>query len=152
MRCSLLIVVVVAAVAVACSGEKAQSTAATAATPAVPPPLPATKAIFEGYAKSPASFDRLPHLSRFYIEDNQRKDAACATGDGGAACHGDRFVCLERAPAGAGSVVEARVAGEQAGVSATVKLKLAFADASAAFDVDVVYEAGSWKVDQVRCP
>jgi hypothetical protein len=114
--------------------------------------LDAARTIYASYAARPTSFDRLPHLSKFYVEDQGRADAACAAGEQLPACSGDRFVCLEHAPKKPGAVVDARLDGELPGTSATVKLTLKFGAEVAHADVDVVWEGGAWKIDQVRCP
>ena len=113
--------------------------------------LPAVRAIYEGYAQRPDGFDRVTHFSRFYVEDNQRVDAACAAGEDHRRCRGDRFSCVEIAPKKAGKVLDAVVGGEQPGVSASVKVTLEFAGTKTVADVDAVFEGGAWKIDQVRC-
>lgn len=143
--------VVVVVVVGACSPEAPQAAATpVTATPTLPPAIDAVRAIYASYASAPKTFARLPHLSRFYVEDNQRKDAACARGE--ASCAGDRFACLERIPTTKGALVDVKADGEQPGVSATIKLTLRFSDQQSVADVDAVWEDGAWKIDQVRCP
>lgn len=123
---------------------------AAAAAPSVAV-VPAVRAIYEGFAAAPSTFDRLPHLSRFYVEDNQRVDAACAAGEARPRCNGDRFACLPTILNKPGAVVDVIAAGEQAGVSASTRVTLKFGDVTTTADVDVVVEDGRWKIDQVRC-
>lgn len=148
---SLALVFVVAA----CSDKAPTPTVVAAepalSAPAVGPAVPAVRAIYEGFVAAPSSFDRLPHLSRFYVEDNQRVDAACAAGEDRPRCNGDRFACLPKAQSKPGTVVDVGAAGEQPGVSASTKVTLKFGDVTSTADVDVVVEDGRWKVDQVRC-
>jgi hypothetical protein len=108
-------------------------------------------AIYTAFAKAPASYDRAPVLSRFYMSDNARIDADCAAGKDHPRCNGDRFACLPTSAKGAGVVQSAVKNGEQPGVSATVKVTLAFGKTVVHPDVDVVFEDGQWKIDQVRC-
>jgi hypothetical protein len=154
MRRAFLVVVVPVIVTLAgCSKEKPKAETPTTTTSTLPSPLEAAKAIYAGYAAAPTTFARVPHFSRFYVEDNQRKDAACNAGEKLDACTGDRFVCLERAPTKPGVIKDARLDGEQPGTSASVKLTLEFpAPAGVAHvDADVVWEDNAWKIDQVRC-
>lgn len=139
------------AAAGACSKKPppAATTTTTTAVPVPPAALGAIREIYGAYVSAPATFERLPHLSRFFIEHNQGKDAACA--NGGAKCEGDRFACLVNIPAGRGQVIDVKADGEQPGLSATVRLRLRFGDEEAAADVDAVWEDGQWKIDQVRC-
>ncbi|MDP2344507.1 MAG: hypothetical protein Q8O67_26375 [Deltaproteobacteria bacterium] len=144
------LVVVVVVVAAACpKSEPAVTMATSTAKPALPSPVDAVRAIYADYATAPKTFARMPHLSRFYVEDNQRKDAACARGE--ASCSGDRFACLDKIPSARGQLVDVKADGELPGVSATVKVKLKFGDQQGAADVDAVWEDGAWKIDQVRC-
>ncbi len=146
-RLLLLAIVVVSACA-----KEAPTPTPTTPTPATPPPLPATQALYAAYASAPTTFDRLPHLSRFYVESQRNIDAACMRGEKLPACGGgDRFSCVERPPTKAGTVKDAKVNGEQPGVSATITLTLQFADVVTNVDADVVWEDGAWKIDQVRC-
>jgi hypothetical protein len=154
MRCfsSLALVFVLGA----CSDKPTAPTVvavepAAPAAPAVGPVVPAVRAIYEAFAAAPLSFDRMPHLSRFYIEDNQRVDAACAAGEDRPRCNGDRFACLPRAESKPGTVVDVVAAGEQPGVSASTRVTLKFGAVTSTADVDVVVENGRWKIDQVRC-
>lgn len=142
-------VLVVGLSIVACSGPP---------PPAPPPPAPvappvkdAVVAIYTAFAKNPAGFDRGSVLSRFYMSDNAAIDADCAAGKDHPRCHGDRFACLPALVKGAGVVQDAVVKGEQPGVSASVKVTLAFGATVVSADVDVAFEDGAWKVDQVRC-
>ena len=124
------------------------------APPPPPPPPPVTDAvaaIYTAFAKSPASYDRAPVLSRFYMSDNARIDADCAAGKDHPRCNGDRFACLPTSATGVGVVQSAVKDGEQLGVSATVKVTLAFGKTVVHPDVDLVFEDGQWKIDQVRC-
>ncbi len=66
-------------------------------------------------------------------------------------CNGDRFACLPTSVRGKGTVHDAVVTGEQPGVSASVRVTMLFGKATVMADVDVVFEDGAWKVDQVRC-
>ena len=125
------------------------TTTTTAPAVALPSPVEAVRRIYAAYASAPTTFARLPHLSRFYVEDNQRKDAACARGD--ASCSGDRFACLDKLPSAKGQLVDVKADGELPGVSATVKLTLRFGDQQSVVDVDAVWEDSAWKIDQVRC-
>lgn len=129
----------------------AASSTPTPSAPAAPAPGPAVQAIYEGYAKSPNGFDRVAHFSRFYVDDNRRIDAACSAGEDHPRCRGDRFSCVAVAPKKSGRIVDAVVAGEQAGVSASVKVTTDFSGTKTVADVDAVFEDGQWKVDQVRC-
>lgn len=137
----------------ACRDTPASPTAPPAApvSPAVGSPVTAVRSIYEGFAAAPSSFDRVPHLSRFYVEDNQRVDAACAAGEARPRCNGDRFACLPTIVNKPGAVVDVVAAGEQPGVSASTRVTLKFGDVISTADVDVVVEDGRWKVDQVRC-
>ena len=140
--------VVVVVVVAACSKGPPPAPPPTA-TPPSPPAIEAVRTIYAAYASAPMTFARLPHLSRFYVEDNQRKDAACAAGE--ASCSGDRFACLDKLPSKGGQLVDVKTDGELPGVSATVKLTLRFGDQQTHPDVDLVWEDGAWKIDQVRC-
>ena len=141
----------------ACSSDPPQASVVTAAPPpsaaaaSTPPVAPAIRAIYEGYAANPNGFGRAEHFSRFYVEDNQRVDAACVAGEDHARCRGDRFSCVAVAPKKAGKVVDAVVVGEQPGVSASVRITTEFAGTKTVADVDAVVEDGRWKIDQVRC-
>ena len=130
-----------------------ESTAAPATTTATQPALPSAtervRAIFEGYARAPGTFDRLPHVSRFYVEQGKRADDACRAGAG---CVADRFACLDPAPDGPGVVEGAELVGELPGASASVRVTLRFGARTSAPIVDVVVEDGAWRLDQVRCP
>lgn len=122
---------------------------ATTGAPPVPSPVDAARTIYESFAQAPTTFDRLPHVSRFYVEQGRRNDEACRTGR---SCVPDRFVCLEPGPTSVGRVERAQADGELPGVSASVRLRVAFGDRVAIQTVDLVFESGVWKVDQVRCP
>lgn len=153
MKRSFVVVVVVAAFffVAACGKTEEKKTEPTKTQTATPPPLPATQAIYAAYASAPSTFNRVPHLSRFAIEENRRIDGACARGEQLPACNGDRFACLALPPTKPGTVKSAVVAGEQPGVSASIKLELQFGDVVGAVHADVVWEDGEWKIDQVQC-
>lgn len=151
--------VVLALSVVALSGsckdaEKVQPTVVSPA-PAPPPPTPPVKdaviGIYRSFAADVAGYERAPVLSRFYMSDNARIDADCAAGKPHPRCNGDRFACLMRLPHMKGTVQDATITGEQPGVSASVRVTLAFGKDLVKPDVDVVWEDGAWKVDQVRC-
>lgn len=156
-RLSVVVVVPVvfaALVGAACSEEKPQPTVVSPAQPP-PPPTPPVKdavvGIYRAFAADPAGYDRTPVLSRFYMTDNARIDADCAAGKVHPRCVGDRFACLPREVKGKGTVQDAAVTGELPGRSASVRVTLAFGKVIVKPDVDVVFEDGSWKIDQVRC-
>lgn len=147
-----LLVALVVVVVSACAKEAPKTEAPPKETQTTPPPLPATQALYAQYASAPTTFDRLPHLSRFYTESQRSIDAACNRGEQLPACQGgDRFSCVDRPPTKPGTVKAATLNGEQPGVSATVALQLQFGDVVTAVDADVVFEDGAWKIDQVRC-
>jgi hypothetical protein len=157
MRLSVVVVVPVVVAALtgaACSEEKPQPTVVSPAQPP-PPPTPPVKdavvGIYRAFAADPAGYDRTPVLSRFYMTDNARIDADCAAGKAHPRCVGDRFACLPREATGKGTVQDAVVTGESPGRSASVRVTLAFDKVVVKPDVDVVFEDGAWKVDQVRC-
>lgn len=157
MRAAPLIVLALS-VAGVCGGctaeEKIQPTVVSPAQPP-PPQTPPVKdaviGIYRGFAGDPAGFERGPVLSRFYMSDNARIDADCAAGKPHPRCNGDRFACLPTTVKGKGTVQDAVVTGEQPGVSASVRVTMLFGKATVKADVDVVFEDGAWKVDQVRC-
>jgi hypothetical protein len=140
-----------ATLTIAC--PKAPDTAPAAPAPTLPTPkanaLERVQSIFDAYVRAPSTFDRLPHVSRFYVAQGQRADEACRAGSG---CLGDRFACLDPLPEKPGAVERAELVGEQPGVSASVRLHLRFGARTSTPTVDVVVEDGDWRIDQVRCP
>jgi hypothetical protein len=122
---------------------------ATAPVPALPPALERVRSLYAAYARTPSTFDLVPHVSRFFVEQGKRADDACRATEG---CAGDPFVCLDRLPVEAGTVESAELVGELPGVSASVRLGLRFGAHTSTPTVDVVVEDGGWRVDQVRCP
>jgi hypothetical protein len=120
-----------------------------APTTTLPSATAQVRSIFEAYARAPSTFDRLPHVSRFYVEQGKRADDACRAGAG---CVADRFVCLDPLPDVPGVVEGAELVGELPGASASVRLRLRFGARTSSPTVDVVVEDGGWRIDQVRCP
>lgn len=146
---------VIAIVAAACTDDATPQP--TVVSPAQPPPPPtppvkdAVVDIYRAFAADPAGYDRTPVLSRFYMTDNARIDADCAAGKAHPRCVGDRFACLLRGATRKGTLQDAVVTGELPGRSASVRVALAFGTEVVKPEVDVVFEDGAWKVDQVRC-
>jgi hypothetical protein len=153
-RSAVVVVSVLFAVfGLACSEERAGPTVVSPAapTPSAPPVKDAVVAIYSAFAASPTGYDRTPVLSAFYKSDNARIDADCAAGKAHPRCVGDRFACLPAGVKGKGTVKEAVVVGEMPGRSASVRVTLVFGKTEVSPMVDVTFEDGAWKVDQVRC-
>ncbi len=151
-RFQLIVLVATVLGALACEKAPPKPTPpSTTTTLQAPPVKDAVMAIYGAFAKDPDGYDRADVISRFYIESNQALDAECRAGKEDPRCRGDRFACLPTVENKRGVLVDATVAGELPNKSATVKVTLRFGKRDVKADVDVVYEEGAWKVDQVRC-
>jgi hypothetical protein len=126
-----------------------QTAPAPPPAPTAPPPADRVRGIYEALARAPKTFDGSPHVSRFFVEQGRVADEACRAGRG---CAGDRFACLDVVADRPGVVESVSLDGEQPGVSASVRLQLRFATQTTKPVVDVVFEDGDWRIDQVRCP
>jgi len=127
----------------------ASKTQATSAPPPDASPVAVVRALCESYARSPTTFALGDRVSRFYAQQGRKNDDACRSGG---ACVVDRFSCLDPPPSSPGRVEAAQADGEQPGVSASVRVRMTFGAQVVAPMVDVVFEDGGWRVDQVRCP